>query len=256
MRSGIFILIVSFLVSCVSSQKYADTQSTLKRLQNDSTLLEKRIRSLQDEVNNLATRSATMEQSLNQRLQEKQDSLNQKQEELRFKENRINDMKTRKIQEQEAFGKLSSGIIKPFSAYSSSDVVSRINCSQTIIEVSDRLLFTPNTSKLNHEKAAKITATIADILTKQPDLKLLVICYTDSVYTGKEKWDDMWSLGAAKANAIVKTLVQDYPISVARIIPATQGPATELTKQNAGLGKNKANFCFYSELLPCIHPTE
>jgi flagellar motor protein MotB len=256
MRSAFFILLVSFLVSCVSSQKYADSQSTVKRLQTDSTLLEKRIHSLQDEVNHLATQSATMEQSLNQRLQEKQDSLIQKQEELKMKEGRINDMKARKIQEQEAFGKLSSGIIRSFAGYSTTDLVSRVSCAQTIIEVSDRLLFNPNTSKLNPEKSAKICASVADVLAKQPDLKLLVISHTDSVYLGKEKWEDIWAYGAAKSNAIVKMLTQTQGVAATRLTPGTQAAAIELTKQNMSLGRNRVYFCFYSELLPCIHAVE
>jgi chemotaxis protein MotB len=256
MRSGVFILFVSILSSCVSSQKYAATETSVKRLQTDSTLLEKRIRNLQDEVNRLATQSATMEQSLNQRLQEKQDSLFQKQAELTSKESRINDMKTRKMQEQEAFSKLSATINKPFEGYASTDLVKKTNCSQTIIAVSDRLLFHTNTSKLNPEKTVRIAADIADILTKQPDLKLLIVSHTDSVYTGKEKWDDMWSLGAAKANAVVKLLINEYHIAPTRLIPATQAATLELSKQNAALGKNYMDFCFYSELLPCIHPTE
>lgn len=256
MRIGVFILLFSVLISCVSSQKYTESQHSVERLRTDSSLLEKRIRTLQDEVNYLATQSAAMEQSLNQRLQEKQDSLAQKQQELNTKELRINDMKARKAQEQEAFGKLSASIIKPFAGYNSTDLVTGTSCTQTIIEVSDRLLFYPNSSKLNPEKSAKIAATIAEILAKQPDLKLLVINHTDSVYTGKEKWDDMWGFGAAKANAIVKVLINDYSINPVRLTPATRAAVIELTKQNQGLGRNRTGFHFYSELLPCIHPTE
>jgi flagellar motor protein MotB len=219
-------------------------------------LLEKRIQGLQDEVNYLANKSATIEQSLNQRLQEKQDSLIQKQEELNAKENRIHDMKARKAQEQEAFSKLSVGIIRSFAGYNSNDLVCRTSCTQTIIEASDRLLFNPNSSKLNPDKAGKIAALIADIMLKQPDLKIIVVSHTDSVYVGKEKWEDNWSLGSAKANAIVKLLISDYKIPPQRIMPATQAEYIELTRQNGDLSRNRVAFSFYSELLPCIHSTE
>ncbi len=256
MRLGIFILLVSVLGSCVSSQKYANSQATVGRLQTDSTLLEKRIHALQDQINYLATKNATTEQTLTQRLQEKQDSLDQKQRELAIKENNINDMNARKAQEQEAFGKLFTGIIKPFSGYPANEVNTRANCTQIIVEVSDRVLFLPNTSKINIEKNAKIATTIADILAKQPDLKLIVVNHTDSTYTGKEKWDDNWSLGAAKANALVRVLVKDFKIAPQRVMPATQAEFIELSKANAALGKSRTSFLFYSELLPCIHNVE
>jgi chemotaxis protein MotB len=256
MRLGIFILLCSFLASCVSSKKYAEAQDVVKRLQTDSTLLEKRILALQDEVSYLANKSATIEQSLNQRLQEKQDSLIQKQDELKAKESRINDMKARKAQEQEAFSKLSGGIIKPFTGYNANEITTRTNCTQTIIEVNDKMLFMPNSSKLNMEKSAKFLSNIADILNKQPDLQVWIISLTDSVYTGKEKWDDNWALGAAKANAIVKILITDYKVAPARIIPATQAEFGEQLKLNASLGPNRISFAFYSALLPCIHTTD
>jgi flagellar motor protein MotB len=256
MRIGIFILFISFLGSCVSSKKYASSQSAVTRLQADSALLEKRIHGLQDQVNYLATKNATTEQTLTQRLQEKQDSLDQKQQELSAKENNINDMKARKVQEQEAFGKLYNGIIKSFAAYGSNEVNCRASCTQVIVEISDRLLFMPNTSKLNIDKTNKVAVNIADILNKQPDLKVLIVNNTDSVYAGKEKWDDNWSLGSAKANALARVLIKDFHVAPQRLMPATQAEFIDLTKANAALGKSRTAFLFYSELLPCVHNVE
>ena len=247
---------VTLLMSCVSTQKHTASQQAVERLQSDSTLLEKRVRMLQDEVGFLGNKSATMEQALTQRLQEKEDSLNQKQQLLRDKEISIKDMKARKAEERDAFVKLSVEIMKPFAGFVPTEVVTRTNCTQTIVEVSDRMLFLPATTKVDAAKSVKITATIADVLNKQPDLKLLVVNHTDSVYVGKEKWDDNWSLGAAKANAIVKMLIRDHKIAPQRLLAATQAEYIELQKVSSGLGKSRTAFLFYSELLPCIHTGE
>lgn len=241
------------LASCVSTQKHKQLQDNVKRLQNDSTLLEKRIQQLQYQVGYLETKNASTEQTLTQRLQEKEDSLNQKQQQLTEREIRINDMKARKAQEQEAFSKLSSEISKPFSAYPKTEVVCQTNCTQTAVEVSDKLLFVSLTSKADAAKASVILKQVAEIMAKQPDLKVMVINHTDSVYTGKEKWDDNWSLGAAKANAIIRLLVKDFKISPQRLIPGTQADFVPPTKATALLGRSRTTFLFYSELLPCIH---
>lgn len=245
--------LLTLSVSCVSSQKYTTSQRTVQRLQTDSAALEKRVKMLQEEVSFLADKSATMEQALTQRLQEKEDSLNQKQQLLRDKELSITDMKARKAEERDAFIKLSGSILKPFSDFNSTDVVTRTNCSQSIVEVSDRLLFTTATSKVDGVKSAKLMATIVEVLNKQPDVKLIIVSHTDSVYIGKEKWEDNWSLGSAKANNITKTLVRDYKITPQRLMPATQASYIELSKGTIGLGKSRTAFLFYSELLPCIH---
>jgi flagellar motor protein MotB len=239
----IFTVLIS--VSCVSSRKYTESQQTVERLRADSTVFAKRNRMLQDEINYLGTKSATMEQALTQRLQEKQDSLNQKQQQLKDKENSLKDMKARKAEEKEAFSKLSASIIKPFA--------SSTNCTQTVVEVSDRMLFTAGSSKIDPAKAFKIAGQIADVLNKNIDLKLIVVNHTDSVYAGKEKWEDNWALGAAKANAVVRMLIKDFKVAPQRIQPATQAEYAALSKANAGLGKARTAFLFYSDLLPCIH---
>lgn len=211
---------------------------------------------LQDEVVFLGNKSATMEQALTQRLQEKEDSLNQKQQLLSDKEMSIKDMKARKAEERDAFIKLSDEIMMPFGSFADNEVASRTNCTQTIVEVSDRVLFLPSSSKVDAAKSSKIAAIIADVMSSQPDLKLMVVNHTDSIYAGKEKWEDNWSLGAAKANGIVKMLIRDYKIAPQRLIPATQAEYIELSKVNSGLGKSRTAFMFYSELLPCIHTGE
>jgi flagellar motor protein MotB len=247
----IFTVLIS--VSCVSSRKYTESQQTVERLRADSTVFAKRNRMLQDEINYLGTKSATMEQALTQRLQEKQDSLNQKQQQLKDKENSLKDMKARKAEEKEAFSKLSASIIKPFAEYQVHEVVSSTNCTQTVVEVSDRMLFTAGSSKIDPAKAFKIAGQIADVLNKNIDLKLIVVNHTDSVYAGKEKWEDNWALGAAKANAVVRMLIKDFKVAPQRIQPATQAEYAALSKANAGLGKARTAFLFYSDLLPCIH---
>jgi chemotaxis protein MotB len=145
------------------------------------------------------------------------------------------------------------GIIKPFSGYAVNEIVTKANCTHIIVDVSDNLLFLPNTSKVNTEKTTKIAATITQILAKHPDLKLIVVNHTDSAYVGKEKWEDNWSLGSAKANALVRILIKDFGVTPQRLMPATQAAYIELTKANATLGKSRTSFLFYSELLPCVH---
>lgn len=255
MRFSHFTILCSLFisVSCVSSRKYTESQQTIERLRADSTVFAKRNRMQQDEINYLGTKSASMEQALNQRLQEKQDSLNQKQQQLKDKENSLKDMKARKAEEKEAFSKLSASIMRPFAEYDVNEVVSSTNCTQTVVEVSDRMLFTQGTTKIDASKAFKIAGQVADVMTKNIDLKLIVVNHTDSVYTGKEKWEDNWALGSAKASAIVRMLVKDFKVAPQRIQPATQAEYMALSKANAGLGKARTAFLFYSELLPCIH---
>jgi flagellar motor protein MotB len=247
---------IIWLASCVSSRKYNDAQQHISQLTADSVLFEKRNRMLQDEINYLGTKSAAMEQALTQRLQEKEDSLNQKQQELKDRESSINDMKARKAEEREAFSKLSMSIIKAFSGFTSSEIATGSNCTQTVIEISDRVLFTPSTTKIDQSKAPKIASLIAGVMSKNIDLKLIVVNHTDSIYSSKERFEDNWALGAARANAVVRMLIRDYNIAPERIMPSTQAESIPLSRHNNALGRSRTAFLFYSELLPCIHSGE
>lgn len=250
------IAVLMLLYSCVSTKNFQALQSDNTRLKADSSILENRIRVLKDQVHFLENQSATIEQTLTNRLQEKQDSLLQKQAEIKQRESFLNDMKARKAQEQEAFANLSGTITKSFTGYASNDLASYTNCTFTVVEFSDRILFMPQSSKTDPAKAAKLFSHIQEVMSKQPDLKLWIVAHTDSVYTGKEKWDDTYSFGSAKANTICKQLIKEYKIDAKRLSPATQAEHIPLLPQCAGLGKNRVTLLFYSELLPCIHTTD
>jgi flagellar motor protein MotB len=247
---------IFLLCSCVSARKYKTIEGDNKRLKNDSILLEKRIRVLADEVNYLATKSAQVEQLLNQRIQEKQDSLTQKEAELHKQESFLNDMKARRVQEREAFAQLSRDIMKPFSTFGNNEVALYNTCTQTVVEVSDKLLFLQNSTKLDASKSHTLFQLITQVLSKQPDLKLLIVNHTDSVINNKEKMDDNWSLGNTKATLVTKTLIKDYKIAPQRLITATQAENQVLEERNIQLGKVRTAFIFYSELIPCLHLSE
>lgn len=246
------IFLLLFSISCVSTQKLEQSQSEIKRLQADSALLEKRILGLKDQVNFLSDKSATIEQTLTNRLQEKEDSLNQKENLLKEKEMNLQDMKARKEQEREEFARLSQSIKQSFAALQPYEAIAYTSCAYTIIEVSDKLLFTPQTTKLD-SKANTVMRMANEVLQKNADLKLIIINHTDSIFTGKEKWEDNWAIGSAKANACAKLLIKSYGVNPQRVVAATQAEHLPASSLGTNLGKARTVLMFYSELLPCLH---
>lgn len=254
-RSPCILLFIVLLQACVSGSKYRAAQGEIDRLKADSVLLAKRNRMLGEEKLYLENKSATMEQTLNQRLQEKQDSLNQKETLLQQRELSINDMKTRKAEEREAFNSLAASVSALFSEYGTGEVSSYTSCTQIHVEVSERLLFLPNTTKPDPQ-SAKILSKVATALGKNPDLNLLITAHTDSVAGVKEKYEDNWSLGSMKANALVRAMIREQKIAPSRIASGSRGDTVPLRKGSTGIGRNRIDFIFYSEFLPCIHSKE
>jgi flagellar motor protein MotB len=241
--------------ACVSSSSYKATVAHVESLKADSALLAKRNRMLTEDKSYLETKSANMEQLLNQRLQEKEDSLNHKGELLKQREASINDMKARKAEEREAFETLSKSVFELFNTYAPTDIHRYTNCTQINVEVSDRLLFIPGSIKID-PKSSQLLASVAEALAKNPDLNLIIIAHTDSLAGVKEKYDDNWTLGSMKANLLVRALIREQKIAHSRVFSASKAETIALAKANSAIGRNRVEFVFYSSFLPCIHSKE
>jgi outer membrane protein OmpA-like peptidoglycan-associated protein len=252
----LFIVLFSLipLTGCLSSRLNQQFTDENKRLRADSLAQENRIRKLLDEKEYLEHKNATTEQALNLRLQEKEDSLNAKEKQLKEREASLMDMKSRKEQEAESFRALAQFVFNEFKDFSPADYMSRTNCTQIILEINDRALFASNPIKPDI-RTQNTLLRVKEILLKNTDLQLLIVAHTDTFNHTKEKIVNLNDLGFIKARTLAEQLCTEYGISQQRIIPASKG-ATIKPAQNSPSGRNRVEFIFYSNLLPCIHSKE
>ncbi len=219
----------------------------------DSLLLEKRITKLNEENAYLSDNSASIEQAYNNRLKEKEDSLNFRKKEIENREAQIADMRARSEDEREAFQKLSRAIFTNFQLLNlGSDKMSAYNgCSFFVLEIADKVLFQQGTTKPEPSYNA-VCKLISEVLSKHPDLSLQVISITDSATSIKDKHDDIWIWNTTRAQVINKTLQKDFGVATQKIIIAAQVPKIGFTQQQLQ-SNNKIRFVFQSALLPCVH---
>ena len=243
----ILLLATTLIFGCVSKSKFVLVESEISRLKNDSALLEKRIAQLSNENAGLQTLSATIEQALNVRLQEKEDSLNYKEKLLKEREYSLKDMKARKEEEQEAFYNLARKVFAEFVDYDASTLTTRTNCTQAVIAVNDKKLFAGNTAKTEY-LATEINNKAANLLSKHPDLMLTVVCYIDSSMQISAK-EDYWNIASLRANTLSKMLITTHKQVSHKVQSATGLPT------NTHINKNSTYFVEYqftSNLTPCI----
>lgn len=232
MLSGIFV------TSCISQKDLAVKQDEINRLKNDSSLLERRIRGLQDENNRLSTASATMEQALNERLQEKEEALNQKQRLINERENTLKDLKARKEEEREAFSSLSKNILAYFTDYDATTLTTQVTCTQMQVIVNEKKLFSAGSVKPDY-LATELSQKAITILDKYPDVNLVITSMADTAGT-----DPL--LGASlKSNALAKLIISSRKDLSFRIKSANQ----IANKPNLW----RVEYSFFSSLLPCTH---
>lgn len=244
----VFIVAVTLLFSCVYKKKYLVNLTQIKRLQNDSILLEKRIRQLQDDNNRLSTQSAVVEQALNQRLQEKQDSLLLKQTQLQEREFTLKDLKSRKEEEQEAFSDLVKQIRLAFSGYDTSSLQLISNCTGVTLRLNHKKLFVDNTLKQDFF-ATEINQKTVLLLNKYPDLQLNISSIGDSSWqTGKDKTEDIMVLTFARSTILMRQLLGLQNSLNTRVTAGTKPIFTVLKSQ-----PSFTEYFFYSNLIPCIY---
>jgi hypothetical protein len=241
-------LLVLFLTACVSKSSYTALQQDHSRVQNDSLLLEKRIRQLQDENQRLSTESAKKEQALNNRLQEKQDSLSYKEQLLRERELSLKDMKARKEEESEAFATLAKTIFSGFQDYEQQTLIKQVGCASMTISVNDKKLFSGNGTKtelLSQELHAKMIT----LLEKYPDISLTITAYSDSAFTVKDKSaSDPFAMPYTRASVLYKELTTGLSKSVKQRISIAI--KNEVASRN---WPQQTDYIFLSSLIPCIH---
>lgn len=238
---------LGMLFGCVSKSKFTQSQTEIARLKSDSTLLEKRITKYQDENARLQTLSATIEQALNVRLQEKEDSLNYKEKLLKEREYSLRDMKARKEEEQEAFYNLSRKIFAAFTDYDASTLSTKTNCTQAVVMVNDKKMFVGNSLKTEY-LATEINNKAAALLDKHPDLMLTIVCYVDSNLQISNK-EDHWNVAALRANVLSKSFALSHRDLSLRVKSAAGLPNNTHTVKNATYF---TEYLFTSNLTPCI----
>jgi hypothetical protein len=244
----VLIIAVTLLFSCVYKKKYLGNIGQINRLQKDSSLLEKRIRQLQDENNRLSTQSALIEQALNQRLQEKQDSLLAKESQLKEREFTLKDLKSRKEEEQDAFSDLAKQIRLAFSGYDSSSLQLLSNCTGVVLRINNKKLFIENSLKPDY-LATEINQKTTSLLNKYADLQLNITTSCDSAWQNpKDKTEDLMIPAFNRSQVLTRQLISLKKEFNTRITAGIKPTNIALKGQ-----PTYTEYFFYSTLLPCIH---
>lgn len=248
-------LIILIVGSCGTSKNtIALLNQRIEGMRADSLLLEKRIATLSENNQYLSEKCAVIEQAYINRLQEKEDSLEQKRSELNQRELMLIDMQNRKLEEKDAFDKLTAAI---FNAYKELNLGTehfyfRNNCNFIEVEISDKILFSGNTLKPEATQLIILNRT-RQLLDNNKDLQLHITGTCDSLFNSKDKMEDALSWTSAKSNTLTRNLTKEGNLNPIRITSGGKGHYTVIDKHNIALGRNKTVFSFYSNLLPCMH---
>lgn len=222
-------------------------------LQSKYSALEKVYQAKENTYNKLKSSYEALSKSSSQTLayeakknQELLDQLNKKQKELQ-KEREALDQQIKKIQHLESLiaqkddklNRLKSSLTRALNKFKDQGLKVTEKDGKIYISMENKLLFDSGSwnIKQNGRDAIK---TIANILSINPDVEIMIEGHTDNVpYHGKGQIQDNWDLSVKRATSVVRQLMQNKNIDPKRLVPAGRGKYLPVAENSSAQGRAK-----------------
>lgn len=117
-----------------------------------------------------------------------------------------------------------------------SDVEVKVDKTVVFINLSDKMLYQPGSSKLT-SRSREVLGKIAQIIESRPGLEVMVEGYTDSDPIRNSCIEDNWDLSVKRATSVVRTLQTEYGVDPNRLIAAGRGEYNQLVPNDNAANK-------------------
>lgn len=230
----LMILASVVLSSCVSQKKYTELEDNFNkksqelvdvkadlmkcRIESESRVsaLEQRVVDLKKDkektleyVDNLTVLSQSASESIKETLAQ----MGKKDEYIRHIQNAMN----RKDSINLALGFKLKSVLK--DGFNDEDIQVDIEKTVVYISIADRLLFKSGSSIIS-STAKGILGKVAEVISAQPELEIMVEGYTDNKPISTAGIKDNWDLSVKRATSVIRVLQNDFSIDPTRLIAA------------------------------------
>jgi chemotaxis protein MotB len=260
--------------SCVTSKKYKELESNynkqrnsyenlevkskeqtnkIKQLTDDianlnkdadaakeqNRVLKKQYNDLQTMQTNLSNTSQQEMQDLLKKIQQSEESLQHKEDELRDKNKRYMELQEAMEKQAEALVMLKKKVTDALVGFEGKGLSIVQKNGKVYVSVEEKLLF--KSGKWDIEKPGQeALAEVSKILEQNTDINIVVEGHTDNVkYSGTGILVDNWDLSVKRATTVVRTLLNNTTIDPQRITAAGRGEFVPLDSNATNEGKQK-----------------
>lgn len=225
-RILVVVIVIASFSSCVAKRYLKQSQMETSALREDSAQQANKIISLQDNVATLqrnvtdlnAKISALNNQNtqLGQQSAEQQNQLSQSKETLEQQQDRLQHLQALLAQQKEQSDALKNKMSEALKGFNSNDLSVYQKNGKVYVSLSENLLF-PSASAVVNPKGVDALSKLAAVLNLNSDVSVDIEGHTDSIPI-RGKFKDNWDLSTARANAIVRILVDNYKVDPQRVI--------------------------------------
>lgn len=242
MKKYIIVPVVALLMlqSCISKKVLQQSQSETAALRNDSIALENRNavlrtsnEALRDNVSGLDKNIETLKaniQSLNndiallsnrngqlgQQSANQQNQLSKTKEELLEQQQKLQQLQYLLENQRAQARQLKDKMAEALKGFNSNDLTVKLKNGKVYVSLSENLLF-PSGSAVVNPKGKDALSKLAAVLNLNTDISVDIEGHTDSIPISG-RYQDNWDLSTARANSIVRILVNNYKVDPINVI--------------------------------------
>jgi chemotaxis protein MotB len=213
------IVIVCLFTSCVAKRLLTKSQMQTAALREDSARLADRIATLQGNINDLNGKIASLSNQisqLGQQTSDQQSQLSQSKETLQQQQQRLQHLQALLAQQKAQSDQLKNKMTEALKGFNSSDLSVYQKNGKVYVRLSENLLF-PSGSAVVNPNGVDALSKLAAVLNLNADVAVDIEGHTDSIPI-RARFKDNWDLSTARANAIVRVLVDNYKVDPVRVI--------------------------------------
>ena len=233
MRNYLIVFASIFLFSsCVAKRYLIQSQNHVTSLQADSSRFENKISDLQSQIavqeksiadlkkqsTDLGKQIADLNSqntALGAQSEEQISKLSQSQQELQRQQQRLKQLQDLLTQQKEASENLKNKMAEALKGFNSNELTVHQKNGKVYVSLSENLLF-PSGSAVVNSKGVDALSKLAAVLNLNEDVAVNIEGHTDSIPI-RGRYQDNWDLSTARANSIVRILVNNYKVDPVRV---------------------------------------
>jgi chemotaxis protein MotB len=219
---------ILLLPGCVAKRYLAQSQERVASLRDDSTHLANRVVDMQNNITDLQNNISALKDSIsnleqnvanlnNQNTQlgqltaDQRSKLTQSQRDLMAQQQRLQQLQDLLQQQKEQSDNLKNKMTEALKGFNSNDLSVYQKDGKVYVSLSENLLF-PSGSAVVNPKGVDALSKLAEVLNLNPDVSINIEGHTDSIPI-HGKYQDNWDLSTARANSIVRILINNYKVN-------------------------------------------
>ncbi len=189
-----------------------DLNANLRQLENDKGRLTTELKYKEQQINSITDERLSQKQQM-------EAALAAKAKELEAREQVIAELQQAVAQRDEKLNGILTKIQMALQQYTADDLSVEIKNGKLYVALSDKLLFESGSAKMDR-RGRDALSSLSNVLSKYPDLDIIVEGHTDNVPVKGGAFADNWDLSVIRATAVARLLTKDYALNPNQVTAA------------------------------------